>query len=140
MHITSDYPASLFAQRLEVATSGNNGLEQVATMTPESVATIARNTQMKRGLIKRLGSAFGGTSKGNIYQVMLPAVGMAPRATVAQSATLAGDATLAPHATLAPETTVAHHATNKDDDDDKNKRKSSSKGKTFADDSEPVEN
>src|SRR5262245_8903993 len=48
---------------------------------------------------------------------------------------------LAPHATLAPETTVARHATNKDDDDDdKNKRKSSSKGKTFADGSEPVEN
>jgi len=41
---------------------------------------------------------------------------------------------------LAPHATVARHATNKEDDDDKNKRKSSSKGKTFADDSEPVEN
>src|SRR5262249_10941356 len=90
----------------------------------------------KRGLIKRLGSALGGTSKGNIYQVMLPAVGTAPCATVAQSATLAGHATLAPRATLAPKTTVARHATNKDDDDDdKIKRKSSSKGKTFAADS-----
>jgi hypothetical protein len=76
----------------------------------------------KRGLIKRLGSALGGTSKGNIYQVLLPAAGTASCATVADSATLAGDATLAPRATLARGTTVARHATNKDDDDDKNKK------------------
>jgi hypothetical protein len=96
----------------------------------------------KRGLIKRLGSALGGSSKGNIYQVMLPAVDTAPRATVAESATLAGDATVAPRATLAPETTVARHATNKDDDDDddKNKKQSSSKGQTVTGDTEPVEN
>src|SRR5262245_13168008 len=94
----------------------------------------------KRGLIKRLGSALGGTSKGNIYQVMLPLADIAPCAAVAQSATLAGDATLAPCATLAPETTVARHATNKDDDDDEIKRKSSSKEKKLGDRSEPVEN
>jgi hypothetical protein len=94
----------------------------------------------KRGLIKRLGSALGGSTKGNIYQVLLPAVDTAPRATVAGGATLAGDATLAPRATLAPETTVARHATNKADDDDKNKKQSSSKGQTITGDSEPVEN
>src|SRR4030095_9184932 len=119
------------------------GLAKLATMVLMSLRKVQDTVTYleKRGLIKRLGSAFGGTSKGNIYQVMLPTADMAPCATVAQSATLAGDANLAPHATLAPETTVARHATNKDDDDDdKNKRKSSSKGKTFADDSEPVEN
>src|SRR4030095_9406403 len=93
------------------------------------------------GLIKRLGSALGGMSRGNIYQVMLPAAGTAPCATVAESATLAGDATLAPRATLARGTTVARHATNKDDDDDdKNKKQSSSKGRTFTGDTKPVEN
>jgi hypothetical protein len=116
------------------------GLAKLATAVLMSLRKVQDTVTYleKRGLIKRLGSALGGTSKGNIYHVMLPAADMAPRATVAESATLAGDATVAPCATLAPETTVARHATNKDDD--KNKRKSSSKGKTVTGDSEPVEN
>jgi hypothetical protein len=119
------------------------GLAKLATMVLMSLRKVQDTVAYleKRGLIKRVGSALGGTSKGNIYQVMLPTADTAPCATVAQSATLAGDATVAPHATLAPEATVARHATNKDDDDDdKNKRKSSSKEKTLGDSSEPVEN
>ena len=119
------------------------GLAKLATAVLMSLRKVQDTVTYleKRGLIKRLGSALGGTSKGNIYQVMLPAAGTAPCATVAESATLAGDATLAPRATLARGTTVARHATNKDDDDDdKNKKQSSSKGRTFTCDSKPVEN
>ena len=119
------------------------GLAKLATAVLMSLRKVQDTVTYleKRGLIKRLGSALGGTSKGNIYQVMLPAAGTAPCATVAESATLAGDATLAPRATLARGTTVARHATNKDDDDDdKNKKQSSSKGRTSTGDSKPVEN
>jgi hypothetical protein len=118
------------------------GLAKLANMVLMSLRKVQDTVVYleKRGLIRRLGSALGGTSKGNVYQVMLPPADTAPCATVAQSATLAGDATLALRATLAPETTVARHATNKDDDDDKNKRKSSSKGQTVTGDSAPVEN
>jgi hypothetical protein len=117
------------------------GLAKLATAVLMSLRKVQDTVTYleKRGLIKRLGSALGGMSKGNIYQVMLPAAGTAPCATVAQSATLAGDATLAPRATLARGTTVARHATNKDDDD-KNKKQSSSKGRTSTCDSKPVEN
>jgi hypothetical protein len=41
----------------------------------------------KRGLIKRIESKLGGPSKGNLYQVPLPAASMVPDATVAQGAT-----------------------------------------------------
>src|SRR5688572_26139385 len=119
------------------------GLAKLATAVLMSLRKVQDTVAYleKRGLIKRLGSALGGSLKGNIYQVMLPRTDTAPCATVAESATLAGGATLAPRATLAPGTTVARHATNKDDDDDdKNQKESSSKGQTFTGDSEPVEN
>src|SRR4029453_3035126 len=82
------------------------GLAKLATMVLMSLRKVQHTVAYleKRRLIKRLGSALGGTSKGNIYQVMLPTADMAPCATVAQSTTLAGDATVALHATLAPET------------------------------------
>jgi hypothetical protein len=51
----------------------------------------------KRRLIKRVASILGGPSKGNIYQVMLPA-------------TVALDATVAAASTPAPPTNVAHQS------------------------------
>ncbi len=64
----------------------------------------------KRGLIRRIESKLGGPSKGNLYQVPLPANGMAPDAIVALSDTMARDAAVAPHATMAPRATVARGA------------------------------
>jgi hypothetical protein len=93
----------------------------------------------RRGLIRRVGSILGGPSKGNVYQVPLPATDAALHTTVAGRANVAPGTTVAPRATLAPETTVARRATNKDDDDDF-ERKSSSKGRELAGDMEPVEN
>ncbi len=46
----------------------------------------------KRRLIKRVASILGGPSKGNVYQVMLPAT-VAPDATVSSGATVAGHST-----------------------------------------------
>ncbi len=94
----------------------------------------------KRGLIKRIDSRFGGSAKGNLYQVPLPVASMAPGATVEQGATLAGDATVAPHASLAPAATVARRANNKDDDDDKKKNNHHQRGGKIAHGSAPVEN
>ena len=56
------------------------GLAKLATAVLMSLRKVQDTIAYleKRGLIKRLGSALGGTSKGNIYQVMLPAAGMAP--------------------------------------------------------------
>jgi hypothetical protein len=65
-----------------------------------------------RGLVKRLRPMLGGSLKGNIYQVLIPAADPSPRAT------LTGDITSARDATLVPGATVAPHATNKYDDDD----------------------
>ncbi len=74
----------------------------------------------KRGLIKRVEPKLGGTSKGNLYQVPLPATDVTPDATVAQRASMAPYATLARCATQAPGATVACDANNKEkyDDDD----------------------
>ncbi len=63
-----------------------------------------------RGLIKRLESRLGGQSRGNLYQVLVPAACVAPDATEAQGATL------------------AQGANNKEKLDDELKIKSSSKG------------
>jgi hypothetical protein len=82
----------------------------------------------KRGLVKRLQSILGGSMKGSIYQVMLPAAMPAADSTSRGGAnTLARHATRAPHATVAGPATVARHATNKVDNDDELKS-SSSKG------------
>jgi hypothetical protein len=80
----------------------------------------------KRHLIKRVASILGGPSKGNVYQVMVPAT-MAPNATVTSGATLAGHSTSAPAANVARQATLAAGATNKSDDDEI-KIQSSSKG------------
>jgi hypothetical protein len=83
----------------------------------------------KRGLIRRLRAILGGSSKGNVYQVPIPASETAPGSTVANDATVAEGATLAHRATMAPGACVAPHATNKDDDDYK-KQSSSNGGRT----------
>ena len=83
----------------------------------------------KRGLIRRLRAILGGPSKGNVYQVPIPAAETAPGSTVANDTTVAEGATLAHRATVAPSACVAPHATNKDDDDYK-KQSSSNGGKT----------
>src|SRR6266516_2449501 len=72
----------------------------------------------KRGLIQRLGSNLGGSAKGSIYHVPLPAALPVYDAAEAETSTLADNATVAQCATVAPAATVARHATNKDDDDD----------------------
>ncbi len=82
----------------------------------------------KRGLIKRLESRLGGQSRGNLYQVLVPAACVAPDATAAQEATLARNADVAPPATVESDATLAHGANNKEKLDDDLKRKSSSKG------------
>ncbi len=83
----------------------------------------------KRGLIRRLRAILGGPSKGNVYQVPIPAADTAPGTIVASGANVAEDATMAPHASVAPGACVAPHATNKDDDDYK-KQSSSNGGRT----------
>ncbi|MBN1567404.1 MAG: hypothetical protein JXA73_06130 [Acidobacteria bacterium] len=99
-----------------------------------------------RGLVRRIGSQLGGSSRGNFYQVLLPDDFSATNATetsdscaAASSACLAHDASMAPHATAAQGATLARGATNKYDDDNI-KIKSSSKGKKFEVADEPVEN
>ena len=69
----------------------------------------------KRGLIKRIESKLGGSSKGNLYQVPLPV------------------------ASMAPDATVARRANNKDDDDKKKNNHHQKAGKTERVD-DPVEN
>jgi hypothetical protein len=59
----------------------------------------------KRGLIRRVAAILGGPSKGNVYQVILPA-------------TMAQDATVARGSPSAPATTLESAATNKLDDDE----------------------
>jgi hypothetical protein len=80
----------------------------------------------KRGLIRRLRAILGGPSKGNVYQVPIPAADAAPGSTVANDSTVAEGATMAHRAAIASGACVAPHATNKDDDD--YKKQSSSKG------------
>jgi hypothetical protein len=80
----------------------------------------------KRGLIRRLRAILGGPSKGNVYQVPIPAAESAPGSTVANDTTVAEGAALNNRAAVAPSACVAPHATNKDDDD--YKRQSSSNG------------
>jgi hypothetical protein len=94
----------------------------------------------KRGLIKRIKSKLGGSSKGNLYHVPLPVASIVLDAAVKQGATQACDATVAPHATLAPGTTVARRANNKDDDDDEKKNKHHQMVGKVARGSDPVEN
>jgi hypothetical protein len=93
----------------------------------------------KRGLIRRLRAILGGPSKGNVYQVPIPAADMAPDSTLAGSSDVAEDATTAPHAAVAHGTSVAPYAPNKDDDDFKI-QSSSKGGQTFADVGQRVEN
>jgi hypothetical protein len=93
----------------------------------------------KRRLVRRLRAILGGPSKGNVYQVPIPAADTAPGSTVANDSTVADIATMAPRATLALGACVAPHATNKDDDD--YKKQSSSKGsQAFAGTGARVEN
>jgi hypothetical protein len=91
----------------------------------------------ERGLIRRLRAILGGPSKGNVYQVPIPAADTAQGATIADSSDVAEDATTAPYATLAPGASLAPNATNKDDD---YKIQSSSKGRAFAVAKNHVEN
>lgn len=92
----------------------------------------------KRHLIKRVASILGGPSKGNVYQVMVPAT-MAPNATVTPGATLAGHSTSAPGANVARQATLAAGATNKSDDDEI-KIQSSSKGEVAVVNTSAVQN
>jgi hypothetical protein len=85
----------------------------------------------KRGLIRRLRAILGGPSKGNVYQVPIPAAESAPGSTVANDTTVAEGATLNDGAAVAPSACVAPHATNKDDDDYK-KQSSSNRGRTIS--------
>jgi len=78
----------------------------------------------KRGLIKRLASILGGATKGNVYQVHLPAT-LAQDATVASRAALASPSTWALPAAVARQPTVESAATNKSDDDEIKKQSSS---------------
>jgi hypothetical protein len=79
----------------------------------------------RRGLIRRLRAIFGGPSKGNVYQVPVPAAETAPGSTVANDTTVAEGTTMAHRAAVAPRACAAPHTTNKDDDD--YKKQSSSK-------------
>ena len=92
----------------------------------------------KRGLIRRLRAILVGPSKGNVYQVPIPAADMAPGATSAGGSGVAEHAATAPYATVAPKASAAVYATNKDDDD--YKMQSSSKGRAFAVPKNHVEN
>jgi hypothetical protein len=92
----------------------------------------------RRRLIKRVASVLGGPSKGNIYQVLLPAT-VAPGATVTSDARLAASTTSSSHATVARQSTSASVATKKLDDDESKKQSSSNSQVTVAD-SPPVEN
>ncbi len=84
----------------------------------------------KRGLIRRLESRLGGQSRGNLYQVLVPAAGLAPDAAGAQGATLASDAAVVPHATMASDATLGRGANNKEKLDDDLKTESSSKAES----------
>jgi hypothetical protein len=92
----------------------------------------------KRGLVQRLRAILGGPSKGNVYQVLIPAADMAPGTRSAGNTNVAEDATTAPYATLARRASPAPDATNKDDDD--YQIQSSSKGGNAAFKRGPVEN
>jgi len=80
----------------------------------------------KRALIRRVGSVLGGPSKGNVYQVPIPATDTPLGPTPSETSEMTPVPCTAPRSTLASRTTMAQRATNKDDDDDL-KRKSSSK-------------
>jgi hypothetical protein len=66
----------------------------------------------RRGLVIRLRPMLGGSLKGCVYRVRIPATDAAP------APTAGGNVTLAPDATHAPDATVAPRANNKYDDDD----------------------
>jgi hypothetical protein len=94
----------------------------------------------KGGLIKKLETKLGGSTRGILFLVPLPATSTAPDATVERSATKAGGATQAPHATQARHARVAPRATNKEKLDDDLKENHHQRAEKLQSGSEPVEN